>query len=102
MFQDIDNMEASSVLNIKVGMFTHLEQSKTSYMTVKKTEIVGLTIQHNLIVSDSFKSYLGENLSQASADVFGFEQCPMYCWHSYNFGCCTLQSIPVSKQATSD
>jgi len=47
----MDNMEASCVFYVKVGTFTHLEQSKISLMTVKKSGIVTLAIQHDMIVS---------------------------------------------------
>jgi hypothetical protein len=54
MLQVTDNMEASCVFYVKVGMFTHLEQSKVSFVTVNTAAIVKLTVQQNLIVSISF------------------------------------------------
>jgi hypothetical protein len=53
MVQVMDNMEANSIFYFKVGMFTHVEESKISLITVNKTGIVKLTIQHDLIVSIS-------------------------------------------------
>ena len=53
MLQVMDNMEASCVLYVKVGMFTHLEQSKISRLTANKSGIVTLTIQLDLMVSVS-------------------------------------------------
>jgi len=47
-------MEASCIFYVKVGTFTHLEQSKIFVMTVNKMGIVKLTVQHDLIVSISF------------------------------------------------
>jgi len=78
MLQDMDNMEASCVFYVMVGMFTHLEQSKTSRLTVNKTGIVRLTVQHDLIVSISFLYYPGDSLRQTSADVLSLEQCHIY------------------------
>jgi len=78
MLQVMDNMEASSVFYVKVGTFTHLEQSKTSLLTVKETGIVRLIVQHDLIVSVSFMYYPGDYLRQTSADVLSLEQCLMY------------------------
>jgi len=49
MLQDMDNTEASCVFYVKVGMFTHLEQSNTFFLTVNKTGMVRLTIQHVMI-----------------------------------------------------
>jgi len=49
-----DNMEASCVFYVKVSTFTHLEQSKISLLTVNKTGIVTLTVQHDMIVSVIF------------------------------------------------
>jgi hypothetical protein len=54
MLQVMDNMEATCVFHDRVGTFTHLEQSKIFVLTVKKSGIVTLTVQHNLIVSIIF------------------------------------------------
>jgi len=54
MLQVMDNMEASGIFYVKVGMFTHLEQSKTSLLTVNKSGIDKLSVQHDLIGSISF------------------------------------------------
>ena len=51
MLQDMDDMEASCILNVKVGMFDQLEQSKICVLTVTKMGIVILNVQHNLNVS---------------------------------------------------
>ena len=50
----MDNMEASSVFYVKVGTFTHLEQSKISLLTVNKSGIVTLTVKHDIIISVIF------------------------------------------------
>jgi hypothetical protein len=54
MLQVMDNMEASCVFYVKVGTFTHPEQSKIFLLTVKKSGIVTLTVQHDLIVGVIF------------------------------------------------
>jgi len=54
MLQDMDNMEADCIFYVKVGTFTHLEQSKISLLTVNKMGIVTLTAQDDLIASVSF------------------------------------------------
>jgi len=54
MLQHMDNMEASCIFYVKVSMFSHLEQSKTSLLTVSESGIVRLTVQHDLIVSVGF------------------------------------------------
>ena len=74
MLQIMDNMEASCVFYVKVGMFTHLEQSKISLLTVNKSGIVTLTVQHDLIVSIIFLKHSGEYMRQTSADVLSLEQ----------------------------
>jgi len=40
MMQDMDNMEASCVIYVKVGTFNHLEQSKIRLLTINKFGIV--------------------------------------------------------------
>jgi len=54
MLQDMDIMEASFVFYVKGGMFTHLEQSKNTLLTVNKTGMVRLTVYHDFIASISF------------------------------------------------
>jgi len=54
MLQVMDNMEASCVFYVKVGTFTQLERSKIFFLTVKKSGIETLTVQHDLIVSVIF------------------------------------------------
>jgi hypothetical protein len=54
MLQVMDNMEPSCIFYVKVGTFTHLEQSKISLLTVNKSGIVTLTVQHDMIVSVIF------------------------------------------------
>ena len=50
----MDNMEASCVFYVKVGTFAHLEQSKISLLTVKKSGIVKLTVRYDMIVTVIF------------------------------------------------
>jgi hypothetical protein len=54
MMQVMDNMEASCVFYVKVGTFTHLEQSKISLLTVNKSGIEMLTIRYDMFVSVIF------------------------------------------------
>jgi hypothetical protein len=75
MLQDMDNMEESCVFYVKVGLFNHLEQSKTSLLTLNTMETVRLTVQHNLIVCLSFMLYSGDCLRQTSAGILSLEQC---------------------------
>jgi len=77
MLQVVDNMEASCVFYVKVGTFTHLEQSKISLLTVNKSGIVTLTVQHDMIISVIFMQYPGDHLRQSSADVLSLEERPI-------------------------
>jgi len=54
MLQVMDNIEVSCVFYVKVSTFTHLDQSKTALLTVNKSCIMTLTVQHDMIVSISF------------------------------------------------
>jgi hypothetical protein len=78
MLQDMDNMEAICIFYVKVGTFTHLEQSITSLLTDNYTGILTPTVQHDVIVSVSFVYYPGDYLRQTSADVLSVEKCPIY------------------------
>jgi hypothetical protein len=77
MLQLIDNIEVSCVFYVKVSTFTHLKQSKIGLLTVNKSGIVTLTVQHDLIVSVSFMFYPGDYLRQSSADVRSLELHPI-------------------------
>jgi len=50
MLQDLDHMEASCILYVKVGRFDQLEQSKIRVLTVTSVATVMLTIDHLLMV----------------------------------------------------
>ena len=77
MLQHMDNMKASCVLYVKVSTFTHLEQSKTSLLTVNESGMVRPTRQHDLIVGVSFMYYPRDSLRQTSADVLSLDHCPI-------------------------
>jgi len=102
MLQVMDNMEACCVIYVKVGTFTHLEQSKIFLLTVKKSGIVTLTVQHDLIVSVIFMYYPGDYLRQTAANVFSLQLHPIYCTRLGDSGGRTRQFIVVTKQTTSD
>jgi len=102
MLQDMDNMETSCVFYVKVGTFSHLEQSKTPLLTVNKSGIVRLTVQHDLIVSISFMYYPRDYLRQTLAEILFLEQCSIYSWQSCDIGNCTTQLITANKQIPTD
>ena len=52
--QDMDDMEASWLFYVKVGIFDQLLHSKICILTVTEMGIVRHTVQHDLIVSVSF------------------------------------------------
>jgi len=54
MLQVMDDMEVSCVIWVKVSRFTHREQSEIALLTVNISEIMTLTVQHDMIVSVSF------------------------------------------------
>jgi len=60
MLQLMVNMEASCVLYVKVGTFTHLEQSKISLSTVSKSGIMTISDQHDMVVTVIFMQYPGD------------------------------------------
>jgi len=47
MLQDMHDMEASHVFNVKDGTFDQFEPPKINILMVTRLEIVKLTIQHN-------------------------------------------------------
>jgi len=77
MLRVMDNMETSFVFYVKVGIFTNLEQSKISLLTVNDTGIEMLSVQHDMVVSVIFTSYSGDHLRQTSAYVLSFKEHPM-------------------------
>jgi len=57
MLEDMDNIEASCDMYVKVTTYSHLEQSKTTLLIVNHLGMVRLTVHHDLIVSVSFMCY---------------------------------------------
>jgi len=98
----MENEEASCVFYVKVCMFTQLEQSKICHLTVKKTGIVRLTVQHDGIVSIGFMNYPGDYLRQTSAVILSLEECPLYIWHCRDFSCDTPQFVLGNEPTTLD
>jgi len=98
----MDSMEASCLLYVKVGMLNDLEHSQIWLVTVNKTGIVWLTIQHDMIVNVRFMYYPGHYLRQTLAEILSLKECPIVIWESCDFGCCTLLCISENKLTTSD
>jgi len=98
MLQVMDNMEASCIFNVKVGTCTYLEQSKIFLLTVKKSGIVTLTVQHDLIVSIIFMYYPGDYLRQTSTDILSIELHQIYVTRLGDSSGRTPQFILVTKQ----
>ena len=78
MLQDMDTMEASCIIYVKVGIFNQHNQSKICLLTVNNMRIVRLIVQHNLIVSVSFLYYLTNFLRQTLAIILSLEECHIY------------------------
>jgi hypothetical protein len=74
MWQDMDDMEESCIVYVKVGMFTHLEHCKISLLTVNKTGLVQITVKYDLIVTLSSMYDPGDRLRQTSAAFGSFQQ----------------------------
>jgi hypothetical protein len=51
MLQNIDHMEASCNIYVKVGTLDQLEQSKICVVTISKLGIIMLTTHYDLIVT---------------------------------------------------
>jgi len=60
MLHDMDHMEASCIIYVKVGTFDQLEQSKICILTVTTLGIAMLTIQHELIFIVCFMQDRGD------------------------------------------
>jgi len=54
MLQATDDMEASCIIYVKVGMFDQLKQIKICLLAVTQLGIVMLTVQHQLVFSVIF------------------------------------------------
>jgi hypothetical protein len=102
MLQVMDNMDASCVFYVKVGMFTHLEHGKIYLLAVNQTEIVKLIAQHILIVSVGSMLYPLDYLRPTSADSHALERYPNNILQSCVSASDTLQYITVQKRTTSD
>jgi len=80
MLPDMDNLEASCVFYVKIGMFNQLEQSKICLLTINKMEIVRLIIQYEFSVCISLMYYPSDFLRQTSAAIISLEDCTIDIW----------------------
>jgi hypothetical protein len=78
MLQDMDNMEASCVIYVKVGKLNYLERIQIWLVTVNKVQIFRLTISHDMSVSVSFMYYSGGFLRQRSAHILFLDTGSIY------------------------
>jgi hypothetical protein len=74
MLQGMDSMDASCIIWVNVGMFTHLGQCQIWDFTFHTTRIVKLPIPYDLIVSVRFMDYSGDYLRYTSADIVSLEE----------------------------
>jgi hypothetical protein len=63
------------MLYVKVGILNHLEHGQIGLLTVNKTGIVNLAVQHDLTVIVSFMYYPGKLRRQRSADILSLPEC---------------------------
>ena len=81
MLQDMDHMEASCVIYVRVGTLVQLKQSKFCVLTVTKLGIFMLTVQDDSMFCFSFMYSPGDLLRQISPDVLSVEEYPVYMLH---------------------
>jgi len=92
------NIEACCIFYVKVGTFTHLEQSKISLLTVNTSRIVTLTVQLDMVDTVIFRQYPQDELRQTSADILSLELDPIHIVQLGDSGGRTLQLNSVHKQ----
>jgi len=78
MLQDMDHMEASCILYVKVGALDQLEHSKFCVLTVTKLGIVMITVKDDLIFNISSMYDPGDLLRQTSTQALSVEEWPDY------------------------
>jgi len=74
MLEDMDDVEASCILYVKVVTFDRLEQCKVCVLTTTTIGMVILTIQHDMMFSLSFKPDCWDFLRHTSPDVHSLEE----------------------------
>jgi hypothetical protein len=57
MLHDMDQMEASCIIYVNLGVLNHLEHSQSWLVTINETGFVRLIIQYDFIVCFSFMYY---------------------------------------------
>jgi len=81
MLQDMNHMEASCILHVKVGTLDQRERSKFCDLTLTKLGIVMITSQDDLTFNIRFMYDPGHLLRHTSPDVLSVEEYPVYIWH---------------------
>jgi len=74
MLEDMDHMEASCILSIKIGMPIRLEPSKICIVTVTTWGIAMRTVEHYVMFSIWFISDPLGVLTQTPLDVISVEE----------------------------
>jgi hypothetical protein len=101
ILQDMDHMQASCVLYVKVSRIEQLEQTKISIFTITLLEMFMLTVHHDLNVSVWFMYDPGDVFRQRSQGILSVAKCPFYIHQTCHFSCCSPRCIPVNTQTTS-
>jgi hypothetical protein len=60
----MDNMEASFVMYVKVGMFSHLQKNKNTLLIVDIRGKVRLTVHHDIIARVKLRKYPRDSVRQ--------------------------------------
>jgi len=78
MLEDMDHMEASCIIYVKVATLDQLKQSKFYVLPVTNLAIVMLTVQDDSIFSVTFMYDPGDLMRQTSPDVLSVNEYPVY------------------------
>jgi len=75
MLQDMEHMQVSSIMNVKVGMLDQLEPTRFCVLTSNDVGLFIITVQHDTIDDGSFMYNPGNVWRQTPHDVLSGEVC---------------------------
>jgi len=102
MLQDMDHMEASCVIYVKVGMSNWLEQSTICFLTITTLGIAMRNVHHYMMFGIFFLWDPVNCLRYTTPDVVSVAECAAYISQSRHLRGRSHSFIPVNKHPTSD
>jgi hypothetical protein len=96
MLQDMDHMEASCIICVKVGRYHQFPHTKICVLIITWLEIVMLPVHYDKMISVWFMKDHGDVRIQTSPPAHSVKECLFYIYETCEFSCHSSRWIPVT------